>query len=272
MRAAGNIVLVRGAGDLATGVIARLSRSGFLVAALESGRPTAIRRRVALSECVYEGVAVVEGVRAVLVRDAEELLSRAAPLLVPVLPDPDGVSIAAIAPLALVDAILAKRNLGTSLRLAPIVIALGPGFVAGVDAHAVVETNRGHDLGRVLLEGPAASDTGLPGLVGGYGAERVVRAPAAGRVEVLRDIGAIVRRGEPILAVEGPGRRIVASSPLEGRIRGMIRAGSEVSAGLKVADVDPRGGAVDPGTISDKARAVAGGVLEALLALGARPS
>lgn len=266
------LVLLRGAGDLATGVLVRLSRAGFHVAALEAERPTAIRRSAALSECVYDGEAEVEGLRARLVQDEEELLGRAAPGLVPVLVDPAGDSIARIAPAALVDAILAKRNLGTRRDMAPAVIALGPGFEAGRDAHAVVETNRGHDLGRVLLRGAAEPDTGLPGLIEGFGAERVLRAPAAGRVETLRALGDLVEAGEPVLAVEGPAGRALVVAAIAGRLRGLIREGSLVAAGLKVADVDPRGGAVDHRTVSDKARAVGGGVLEALLALGARPS
>ncbi len=263
------LVLVRGAGDIASGVIVRLARSGFLVAALEVERPTAIRRMVALSECMYDGRAEVEGVRAHRVGSVEELLASVAPLRVPVLADPEAETLSAIAPCALVDAILAKRNLGTRIERAPIVVALGPGFIAGVDAHAVVETNRGHDLGRVILSGAAQADTGVPGMIGGYGGERVVRAPIAGRVETLCALGSLVRRGEPILAVEGDGARAVVLAPLDGRLRGLIRGGSEVAVGFKVADVDPRGDAVDAATISDKARAIAGGVLEALLMRGA---
>lgn len=266
------IVMVRGAGDLATGVIARLSYAGFIVAALEIERPTAIRRRVALSECMFDGEAEVEGVRALRVGSVGELLEAAAPRVVPVLADPACACLGALAPAALVDAIIAKRNLGTRLSMAPVVVALGPGFEAGIDAHAVIETNRGHDLGRVLLRGGAEPDSGQPGLIEGFGPERVVRAPIAGVVEALRDIGDIVEKGEPLLAVRGgEGERIVRS-PLSGALRGMIRSGSEASAGLKIADVDPRGARVDPGTISDKARAIGGGVLEALLRFGARPA
>jgi xanthine dehydrogenase accessory factor len=268
----GGIVLVRGAGDLATGTIVRLSRSGFLVAALEIERPTAVRRKVALSEAVYEGEAEVEGVAARIVGDPRELLAVVAPGLVPVLADPDCSSLAELRPFALVDAIVAKRNLGTGIRMAPIVVALGPGFEAGIDAHAVVETNRGHDLGRVLWEGAAEPDTGVPGSVDGFGAERVLRAAAAGKVRALRAIGDFVEAGDPVfeLELEG-GERSVAASRIDGIVRGIVPDGFPAWAGLKVADVDPRARRENCFTVSDKARAVGGGALEAILALGGRP-
>jgi xanthine dehydrogenase accessory factor len=266
----GGIVLVRGAGDLATGTIVRLSRSGFLVAALEIERPTAVRRMAALSEAVYDGEAEVEGVCARLVGDPRELLEVVAPGLVPVLADPDCSALAEIRPFALVDAIVAKRNLGTAIRMAPIVVALGPGFKAGIDAHAVVETNRGHDLGRVLWEGSAEPDTGVPGSVGGFGAERVLRAAAAGKVRALRAIGDFVKAGDPVFELEGE-ERGVATSRIDGVVRGIVRDGFPAWAGLKVADIDPRARRENCFTVSDKARAVGGGVLEAILALGGRP-
>ena len=262
-----SVVVVRGAGDLATGVIAKLASSGFLVMALETAKPTAIRRRVSLSECMYDGYAQVENVRALKVRDLGEALKYIDLDVVPVLADPECQSIADNAPLALVDAIIAKKNIGTRLSMAPIVIALGPGFVAGVDAHAVVETNRGHNLGRVFFSGCAAENTGQPGVIGGYSTERVVHAPCEGQVKILCDIGSIVEKGEPLVKI---GESVV-SAPLSGLVRGMIRGGSFVEAGTKIADVDPRGASVDFTSISDKARAIAGGVLEALLHLGARP-
>jgi xanthine dehydrogenase accessory factor len=266
------MVLVRGAGDLATGAIARLCAAGFLVAAFEIDRPTAIRRRVALSECMYDGGTEVEGVRALRVASPAELLEGISPGIVPVLGDPDCSSLRELSPIALVDAIMAKRNLGTRLDMAPIVIALGPGFEAGIDAHAVVETNRGHDLGRVILRGTAKSDTGCPGIIGGYGAERVVRAPISGVVEIARDIGDIVERGEPLLVVAGTAERAIVAAPLAGVLRGIIRPGSWVEAGLKIADVDPRGETANCSSISDKARAIGGGVLEAVMRFGGRPS
>jgi len=273
-----SVVVVRGAGDLATGVIVRLAASGFLVVALETAKPTAIRRRVSLSECMYDGSAEVEGVRAVKVKDMQEALARVSLGLVPVIEDPGCQSLSADRPMALVDAIIAKRNIGTNISMAPIVIALGPGFTAGFDAHAVVETNRGHDLGRVILSGPAEADTGTPGMITGYSYERVIRAPIAGEVEILRDIGSIVHQGDPVLAVLDRSQTEktwnacqIVRSPLSGMIRGMIRGGSLVSQGTKIADVDPRGSHVEASRISDKARAIAGGVLEALLHFGGRP-
>jgi xanthine dehydrogenase accessory factor len=264
------LVLVRGGGDLATGTILRLSRSGFLVAVLECERPTAVRRTVALSEAVYAGEAEVEGLVARLVRDCAELLRVLAPGLVPVLVDPRCEALDLLGPLALVDAIVAKRNLGTAIDMAPIVVALGPGFAAGVDAHAVVETNRGHDLGRVIWKGRAEPDTGRPGEIGGFGIERVLRAPMAGSIRALCEIGDSVRTGDPVFAVEGEERRVVASN-IDGVVRGLLREGFPAWAGLKAADVDPRARRDSCFTVSDKARAIGGGVLEARLALGGRP-
>lgn len=256
----GCLVVVRGAGDLATGCIVRLVRSGFRVVALETARPTAIRRAVSLSEAVYDGAAVVEGVRAFL---CERVPERWGAREVPVLVDPEAGSVALLGPLAVVDAVVAKRNLGTRIDMAPVVVGLGPGFTAGRDVHAVVETNRGHDLGRVLLEGGAEEDTQVPGIVGGEGKDRVLRAPASGAVVAFRAIGDAVRAGEPVLSVGG----VEARSAFDGVLRGLVRPGLEVPAGLKVADVDPRGVRAHCFSVSDKARAVGGGALEAILAL-----
>ena len=271
----GDLVVVRGAGDLATGCIIRLVRSGFRVVALETARPSAIRRTVCLSEAMYEGRAMVEEVRAVRVgsvAEARAVLAQAGPgPTVPLLEDPLGATLSELAPLALVDAIIAKRNLGTRIGMADVVVALGPGFEAGVDADAVVETNRGHDLGRVLLSGRAEPDTGTPGLVGGHGAGRVLHAPAAGVVENLKRIGDRVQAGEPVLAIDGPEGRVLVVAAIDGMLRGLIRSGYQARAGLKVADVDPRGRREHCFTISDKAMAIAGGVLEAVLMLGGRP-
>jgi xanthine dehydrogenase accessory factor len=266
------LVVVRGAGDLATGTMIRLVRSGFSVVALETAIPTAIRRTVAFSEAVYEGEAAVEGLlakRAATAAEAGELARRG---ILPVLVDPLCESLPELQPMALVDAILAKRNLGTHPGMARIVVALGPGFEAPRDARAVIETNRGHYLGRVILEGSAEPDTGTPGVIGGQGSARVVHAIADGSVEALRDIGDMVSKGEPILAIREPGGGLAKmTSPLDGVLRGLIRPGIEVRRGLKIADVDPRGEREHCFSVSDKARAVAGGVLEAILALGGRP-
>lgn len=258
----GQLVVVRGAGDLATGCILRLLRAGFRVVALEVAAPSAIRRTVSFSEAIYDGTATVEGVRARRCEAVPEHWNSGDP--VPILVDPDCRVLDLLAPLALVDAILAKRNLGTRLGMAPVVVALGPGFTAGLDADAVVETNRGHDLGRVLLAGCAEANTGVPGLIGGHGGERVIHAPLAGRVEPLCAIGDRVKAGDPVLSIQG----VVVPSALDGVVRGLIRPGFEARAGLKVADVDPRGQVEHCFTVSDKARAIAGGVLEAILMLG----
>jgi selenium-dependent molybdenum hydroxylase system protein, YqeB family len=272
----GGLVVVRGAGDLATGTIARLLRSGFAVIALEAEKPTAIRRTVALSEAVYEGEAQVAGIVGLKVASTDEALriAREGGGRVPILVDPDGLVIEALEPMALVDAIIAKRNLGTRRSMARIVVALGPGFEAPADAHAVVETNRGHDLGRVIYEGAAEPNTGTPGIIGGRGAERVVHAPAAGLIETLCEIGDAVRAGQQIAAIRDAetGTRTIVESPLDGTLRGLIRPGLSVPAGLKIADVDPRGVRAHCYSVSDKARAIAGGVLEAILALGGRPA
>jgi xanthine dehydrogenase accessory factor len=267
----GELVIVRGAGDLATGCILRLVRAGFRVAALESARPSSIRRTVCLSEAMYDGRAEVEGIRAVRVGSIPELRAvLEAGGAVPLLDDPDCASVAELRPAALVDAIIAKRNLGTRRGMAEVVVALGPGFEAGVDVDAVVETNRGHNLGRVLRSGSAEPNTGVPGLIAGMGRERVLHAPAAGRAENLRAIGDSVKAGEPVLAIHGGQGPVLVATTIDGILRGLIRPGYEVHAGLKVADVDPRCVRAHCFTVSDKALAVAGGVLEALLMLGAR--
>lgn len=267
----GELVLVRGAGDLATGCILRLVRAGFRVAALEAAQPSAIRRTVCLSEAVYEGRAEVEGIAAVRVESLDELASALAqPGPVPVLVDPQCAALERLRPVALVDAIIAKRNLGTRLAMAPVVVALGPGFEAGVDAHAVVETNRGHDLGRVLLAGRAEPDTGTPGLIAGMGQERVLHSPVHGIAENLRRIGDRVQAGEPVLRIAGPDGEADLAASIDGTLRGLIRPGFPVHARMKVADVDPRCRLEHCFSVSDKARAIAGGVLEAILMLGLR--
>lgn len=257
-----NWILVRGAGDIATGTLLRLKRCGFSVAALEVPAPSAIRRTVSFSEAVYDGETTVEGITARLVSALPEEPTD----WIPVLIDPDGRTIRSARPVAVVDAILAKRNLGTSMDMAPATVALGPGFFAGRDVHAVVETKRGHTLGRVVWDGPATPNTGVPGVVDGYGIERVIHAPVGGKLHILMDIGSLVEKNDIIALLNDTPVR--ASIP--GLIRGMLREGFAVPAGMKMADIDPRPD-TDWHTVSDKAMAVAGGVLEALMALGVRP-
>lgn len=260
-------VLIKGAGDLATGVATRLWRSGFKVTLTELAQPLAIRRTVAFAQAVYDGGTTVEGLTACHVSDAAEVTKAWQKRWIPVIVDPEGKSIAILRPAVIVDAILAKRNLGTRIGDAPLVIGLGPGFTAGRDVHAVVETHRGHYLGRVLWSGSAQPDTGLPGRVHGIGRERVIYAPAGGLFLHGKGIGTAVEAGEPVGWVSGT--PVVA--PIAGVLRGLIHDGVSVQRDMKIGDVDPRGVSDYCWQISDKALAVAGGVLEAILAHLGRP-
>ena len=264
-------ILVRGAGDLATGVIVRLHRCGFRVAVTECTNPSAIRRRAALCEAVWQGQATVEGVTCRRVTDVDEATRVSQAGEVPLLVDERAACVSALRPAAVVDAILAKRNLGTNRAMAPITVGLGPGFTAGEDVDAVVETMRGHHLGRVILQGAAIPNTGVPGVIAGYAAERVIHAPASGEMVFVQDekgqtidIGALVRKGQEIARVGG----VPVLATIDGVLRGLIRAGYPVTEGLKIADIDPRPEQVAYcDTVSDKARAIGGGVVEALLRL-----
>ena len=252
------LILIRGGGDLATGVIQKFYRAGCPVLVLESPAPTAIRRGAALCEAVYDGVKTVEDMTARRIPDIRAIEACLSGDEIPLLVDPDGASIAALKPAAVVDAIIAKRNMNTNRRMAPVTIALGPGFTAGADVDAVIETMRGHSLGRLILKGSAMPDTGVPGEILGKSAQRVLRAPCGGVVVHNRKIGDIVKRGEPVLSVEDK----AVCAPFRGLLRGLIREGLTVEAGLKIADIDPRTG-VDIHTISDKARCLGGAALEA---------
>lgn len=265
------LIVVRGAGDISTGTIHRLFQAGFPVLALETARPSAIRRRVAFSEAVYDGAATVEGVTAVKIDTPEAVDGVLAAGRVPLLTDLAGESIRQLRPAAVVDGILAKRNLGTTMDMAALTIALGPGFVAGRDVHYVIETMRGHDLGRVISEGSAAPNTGVPGLIGGYGAERVIHAPAAGIFRMDRDIGSVVAAGEVIGTVTDGAEETPVRVQIAGVLRGVLRDGMPVTRGFKLADVDPRLEQVkNCTTISDKARCIAGSVLELICAAQGR--
>lgn len=259
------LVAVKGAGDLASGVIHRLCRAGFPVVASELACPTVLRRPVAFAEAVPLGEITVEGVtarRVSTLREVDALLARGE---VPVLVDPSGAGLLAVRPWALVEATLAKRNSGIGLQDAQLVIALGPGYIAGQDVHAVVETQRGHHLGRVYWQGMAEADTGVPGIIGGYGRERVLRAPCAGICVGTRQIGDLVEVGEQVAFVEAAGVHTPVCAQIRGMLRGLLRSGLPVGAGMKVGDIDPRAVREHCFAISDKSRAVAGGVLEALL-------
>ena len=254
-------VLIRGGGDLATGVALRLWRSGFRVALTELEQPLAIRRTVAFSEAVYDGETTVEGVTARRVTDPAGAGPAWRENVIPVIVDPNAESLSALRPPVMIDAILAKRNLGTQIHDASLVIGLGPGFTAGHDVHAVVETNRGHNLGRVLWSGSAQRDTGTPGEVNGIASRRVVYAGSEGVFVHRSVIGTLLSAGDVVGWVSE--RPVTAA--IGGVLRGLIHDGVRVGARTKIADVDPRGIVEHCWTVSDKALAVAGGVLEAVL-------
>lgn len=272
-----DLIVVRGAGDLATGTIHRLKKAGFRLLVLEAEHPAAIRRQVALSEAVYAGSARVEDVEAVRMdvdlaekKNRKELLEQEMERIwkkygVPVLVDPAGLSIAALRPAVVVDAILAKKNLGTTKEMAPLVIALGPGFTAGEDVDVVIETKRGHNLGRVIRSGSAVPNTGIPGIIGGYGKERVMHAQAEGILRNVASIGDIVEARAVIAEIETENGTVPVEASLSGLLRGLIRDGYPVTKGFKIADIDPRKEELQNCfTISDKARCIAGSVLEVI--------
>ena len=263
-----NLVIVRGGGDIATGTIYRLYRCGFRVLVLEIANPSAIRRNVAFSEAVYEGRQQVEDVTCFLadsLEEAEEMLAEGKLVM---LVDPEGESIEKLQPEVVVDGILAKKNLGTNRGMAGITVALGPGFEAGKDVDAVIETMRGHSLGRVILQGSALPNTGIPGVIAGYSKERVLHSPASGTLRNVKQITGLVKQGEVIALIEQGEEQIPVKATMDGLLRGLIRDGYPVTEGFKIADIDPRKEEYNNCfTISDKARCIAGGVLEAILYL-----
>jgi xanthine dehydrogenase accessory factor len=235
---------------------------------LDLDDPLCVRRQVSFCTALESGVVVVEGVRAVAARDWGEIEAAWKTQTIPVVRITDWERIDGLAPDIVIDAILAKRNLGTKKNEASLVIALGPGFTAGADCHLVIETNRGHDLGRIIDSGSAAPNTGIPGDIAGHTDERVLRAPAAGTFHSQRAIGDMVRRSSIVGHVAGhpvPAR-------LDGMLRGLIRSGTVVTTGLKLGDIDPRGKREHCDTISDKARAIAGAVLEGVMRYCNQPS
>lgn len=256
------LCVLRGGGDLATGVAWRLTRAGWPVVVLELPEPLTIRRTVALSTAVADGEVSVQGMRGVLaasLKEAEAAMGRGE---VAVLVAPELAALKPLRPGVVVDARLAKRNIDTSRDDADLVVALGPGFNAGEDCHAVVETMRGHRLGRVIWSGSAQPDTGSPAELGGRSANRVLRAPVAGEVAWQVSIGDLVAEGQLLGSVAGE----PVTAPFDGVLRGTIRGGITVWAGLKIGDVDPRGDPSACWEISEKSLAVGGGVLEAVLA------
>lgn len=267
-----NCVIVRGGGDLASGVIHRLYRCGYRVLILECEKPSAIRRKVAFCEAVYDGEAAVEGVicrRVDFLEECERVWENGE---IPLMVDPSGKCISELSAKgkvsALVDAILAKRNLGTTKDMAPLTVGLGPGFSAGEDVDYVVETMRGHDLARIITQGPAIPNTGVPGMVGGVSKERVIHSPGAGKIHNIAHIADLVEKGQ-LLAYVG---ETPVEASITGVLRGIIREGYDVPPGMKIADIDPRKEEKkNCFTISDKARCIAGSVVEILLNEGVLP-
>lgn len=257
------LVIVRGGGDIASGIIHRLYKSGFKILVLEIEKPLSIRREVSFSEAIYRGEMEVEGIKGVFVENLDKVWDAINNGHIPVYIDPNGEAIDILKPMAVVDSILAKINLGTNRDMAPITIGVGPGFEAGVDVDLAVETKRGHNLGKVIEKGFPAKNTGIPGSTLGYREERVVRAVGPGIFSTNYKIGDRVNKGDIIGNVGD--NEIVAE--IDGIIRGLLKEGLYVKDGLKIGDIDPRGEVENAFTISDKARAVGGGVLEGIMYL-----
>ncbi|MFV0364635.1 MAG: selenium-dependent molybdenum cofactor biosynthesis protein YqeB [Suipraeoptans sp.] len=259
------IICIRGAGDLATGVIQKFVRAGYRIYALETMQPTTIRRQVALSTAISKGTSKVEDITARHVECSFNNLEKCwEEGIVPIIVDPSASSIKVIKPAAVIDAIIAKRNIGTNRNMAPITIGMGPGFSAGKDVDVVIETMRGHSLGQIIFEGEALPNTGTPGNIGGQSSLRVMHAPNDGTVKHMVKIGDWVCEGQPVFTVSD----IVVVAPFDGLIRGLIEEGTTVKKGLKSADIDPRRlSKEEVYSISDKARSLGGAVLEAYLYL-----
>lgn len=256
-----DIVVVRGGGDIATGVVHRLYRSGFQVLILEIENPTMVRRTVSFARAIFDGQAVVEDVKAEKAYDVNDVYEIWKKGNIPVLIDSECNILNVIKADVLVDAILAKRNFGTHREMASITIGVGPGFYAGEDVDVVIETRRGHDLGRLIFKGHAKLNTGIPGEILGYGKERVLKAPCDGIISNILDIGDLVKKGETIVFVN----KEPVTAEIDGVLRGMIMNHSKVKKGYKIGDIDPRAKREYCFTISDKARSIGGGVLEAIL-------
>ncbi|MDR1800722.1 MAG: EF2563 family selenium-dependent molybdenum hydroxylase system protein [Lachnospiraceae bacterium] len=261
-----DLIIVRGGGDLATGAVQKFYRAGFRVLVLETGNPTTIRRTVSLSEAIFSGYSEVEDLRCRKIESVSQIEDTWKKREIPIMVDPSGASIYMLKPRGVIDAIIAKKNLGTNREMAEITIGLGPGFTAGIDVDAVIETKRGHTLGKVIFEGRAIENTGVPGIVEGYGKERVIHAPTYGKLLPEKSIGDKVLKGEILFFIENENEKKGVAAPFSGLLRGLINPKIPIKKGLKIADIDPR---IDANwkTISDKARAVGGGALEAYLYL-----
>lgn len=262
-------IVVKSAGEMASAIAWRLYMANMRrICMLDLDDPLCVRRQVSFCTALESGAAVVEGVRAVAARDRDEIEAAWKTQTIAVVRITDWGRIDDLAPDVVIDAILAKRNLGTSKDEARLVIALGPGFTAGADCHLVIETNRGHDLGRIITSGSAEPNTSIPGDIAGHTDERVLRAPAAGTFQSQRAIGDRVRRNDIVGHVAGH----AVTARLDGMLRGLIGPGTAVTTGLKLGDIDPRGKREHCHTISDKARAIAGAALEGVMRYCNQPS
>lgn len=255
------MVLIKGAGDLATGIAYRLKKSGFDIVMTEIHKPTTVRRTVAFSQAVFDNEIVIEGIKGVKVNNINEIYEEIREGNIPIIIDEKAEIIKELRPDVVVDSIIAKKNLGTSIEDAPIVIGVGPGFEAKVDCHLVVETKRGHYLGKVIEEGSAIPNTGVPGNIGGYTKERIIRASSNGKIKPVVAIGDFIKKGDIVAYIDG----IEVLAEIDGIVRGMLQEGIEVFKGMKSGDIDPRCEKDHCFTISDKARSIGGGVLEAIM-------
>lgn len=255
------MILIKGAGDLATGIAYRLKKSGFDIVMTEIDKPTTVRRTVAFSQAVFDNEIVIEGIKGVKVNNINEIYKEINQGNIPIIIDEKAEIIKELRPDVVVDAIIAKKNLGTNIEDAPIVIGVGPGFEAKVDCHLVVETKRGHYLGKVIEEGSAIPNTGVPGNIGGYTKERIIRASSNGKIKPVVSIGDFVKKGDIVAYVDG----VEVLAQIDGIVRGMLQEGIEVFKGMKSGDIDPRCEKDHCFTISDKARSIGGGVLEAIM-------
>lgn len=255
------MILIKGSGDLATGIAYRLKKSGFDIVMTEIDKPTTVRRTVAFSQAVFDNEIVIEGIKGVKVNNINEIYKEINQGNIPIIIDEKAEIIKELRPDVVVDAIIAKKNLGTNIKDAPIVIGVGPGFEAKVDCHLVVETKRGHYLGKVIEEGSAIPNTGVPGNIGGYTKERIIRASSNGKIKPVVSIGDFVKKGDVVAYVDG----VEVLAQIDGIVRGMLQEGIEVFKGMKSGDIDPRCEKDHCFTISDKARSIGGGVLEAIM-------
>lgn len=252
------IVLIKGAGDLATGIAYRLKKSGFDIVMTEIDNPTTVRRTVAFSQAIFDNEIEIEGIKGIKVNNINEIHKEIKKGNIPIIIDKEANIIKKLKPKVIVDAIIAKKNLGTSINDAPIVIGVGPGFEAKKDCHLVIETKRGHYLGKVIEEGSAIPNTGIPGNIGGYTKERIIRASSNGKIRPVVKIGDYVKKGEVIAYIDG----VEVVAEIDGIVRGMLQEEIEVFKGMKSGDIDPRCEKDHCFTISDKARSIGGGVLE----------